>query len=287
MGKDRTLGALGVALLVTGLCACSDDEGGSLFNGAGGAWSSSSGSSGVGASSGLGGNMSSSTSSNGTGGQTECGNELQGTIRDFQQSHPDFEYVIQVDPGIVEEDLGPDGKPVYAGNPTTPTTTGQENFDQWYRDVDGVNIAIPLAIPLSPNGDGTFTYDNSSFFPIDGQGWDNEGNPHNYHFTYEIRTQFEYQGGEVFSFTGDDDLFVFINGKLAMDLGGVHGALNASVDLDAEAGYLGITVGESYPLDFFFAERHLSESNFRIGRSSRNSFQFTSSALTSLIRLYQ
>ncbi|MBW2455262.1 MAG: fibro-slime domain-containing protein, partial [Deltaproteobacteria bacterium] len=148
MGKDEIWGALGVALLVAGTCACSDDEEGSLFTGGGGA-SSSSGS-GAGSSSGLGGNMSSSTSGNGGGaGQGECGSELHGTIRDFQQAHPDFEYVIQDDLGIVEEDLGPDGKPVYAGNPTTPTTTGQENFDQWYRDVDGVNIAIPLAIPLT------------------------------------------------------------------------------------------------------------------------------------------
>jgi fibro-slime domain-containing protein len=250
------------------LWACSGDLGGSNFG------SSSSGSSGSGAgsstsssssSSGIGGGLSSSSSSgSGGAGLNDCGTELTGMVRDFQLSHPDFEYVIAEDPGIVQENIGPDDKPVYAGNPTTPTTNGQEAFDQWFRDVAGINVPIPLTITIVDQGDGTYTYDNSAFFPIDDQGWGNEGNPHNYHFTFELHGTFYYDGGEVFSFTGDDDLFVFINGKLGMDLGGVHGAMNDSVDLDAEAAYFGITPGNVYPLDFFFAERHTSESNFRI-----------------------
>ncbi|MGZ3474929.1 MAG: fibro-slime domain-containing protein, partial [Polyangiales bacterium] len=67
-----------------------------------------------------------------------------------------------------------------------------------------------------------------------------------------------------FEFTGDDDLWVYINRKLAIDLGGVHGAENGKIDLDARAGELGITKGKVYQLDFFFAERHTTESNFRI-----------------------
>ena len=112
-----------------------------------------------------------------------------------------------------------------------------------------------------------YTYDNSAFFPIDGQGFGDEGNPHNYHFTYEIHAQFTYEGGEVFTFTGDDDLFTFINGKLAIDLGGVHGPQNQTIDLDQQATSLGIAVGETYPLDFFFAERHTTQSDFRIDTS--------------------
>lgn len=193
----------------------------------------------------------------------ECETTLVATVRDFSQSHPDFEYTIAVDPGIVQPMLGGDGKPVYAGG-TTGTTTGQANFDQWYRDVAGVNIAIPVEIPLMDQGDGTYVHDDSAFFPIDGQGFGDEGNPHNYHFTLELHTQFTYQGGEVFTFRGDDDLFTFINGRLGIDLGGVHGPLEGSIDLDAMAGALGIVPGGTYDLDFFFAERHTSESNFRI-----------------------
>jgi len=68
----------------------------------------------------------------------------------------------------------------------------------------------------------------------------------------------------VFEFRGDDDLFVFIAGQLAMDLGGVHGPQTATVELDAFAAQAGLTVGGEYDIDFFFAERHTSESNFRI-----------------------
>ena len=137
-------------------------------------------------------------------------------------------------------------------------------FNQWYNDVDGVNIPINIEIELMEMMPGLYQYDNASFFPIDDQGWGNEGNPHNYHFTLEMHTNFKYEGGEIFTFRGDDDLWVFINGKLAIDLGGVHGPLEKSADLDALAGQLGIQIGNTYTLDFFFAERHTTQSNFRI-----------------------
>ncbi len=213
--------------------------------------------------SGIGGGLSSSSSGSG-GAPPDCGSDLTGLIRDFKQSHPDFEYTIGNDLGIVTPALGPDGKPVYAGNPNTPTTTGKANFDQWYRDVQDVNQKSELAIPLTDVGNGFFVYESNAFFPIDDKSWGNEGHVHNYHFTFELHTEFKYEGGEVFSFTGDDDLFVYINKKLALNLGGVHGAQNASVDLDMSAATLGIVKGQTYPLDFFFAERHTSESNFKI-----------------------
>jgi fibro-slime domain-containing protein len=197
-------------------------------------------------------------------GGDNCGNILTATVRDFSSDHPDFEYVIQDDRGLVADQLGADGKPVYTGDPTTPTTNGQEFFDQWYRDVDGVNVPFEIDLVLVDNGDGTWTYDNSEFFPLDDMGFGNEGRSHNYHFTLELHSEFTYEGGEVFSFTGDDDLFTFINGTLVMDLGGVHGPQNASVDLDQVAAELGLEPGQSYPIDFFFAERHTSMSNFRI-----------------------
>jgi len=200
----------------------------------------------------------------GAGGGPSCNTTIPATIRDFHVNHPDFEAFLGDDKGIVLPDLGADGKPVYAGNPTTPTTTGKANFDQWYRDVPGTNVAIPINITLTSNGNGTYTFDDQAFFPIDGQGFGNEGNTHNYHFTLELHTQFEYKGGEVFTFTGDDDLFTFINGKLAINLGGVHGSETYTVDLDAKAAELGIQKGKLYPIHFFFAERHTSESHFRI-----------------------
>jgi fibro-slime domain-containing protein len=191
---------------------------------------------------------------------------LTGTVRDFLDTHPDFEDGLGTDTGIVQTTLGADGKPVYAGQAGNSTTHGQAFFDQWYRDVAGVNLSgshtITLDNMITPDPN-VFTFTDGAFFPIDGQLFGNQGRPHNYHFTYELHSDFTYQGDETFTFTGDDDLWVFINDQLVIDLGGVHGAQTDSVSLSS----LGLTVGNDYDFDLFFAERHTTQSTFRIDTS--------------------
>ncbi len=201
----------------------------------------------------------------------EVGEEtaLVGRVRDFLAGRPpDFEGIIAEDPGIVEERLGPDGRPVYAhGEAGTATTSGPGDFVLWYHDVPGINRARGIELPLTrvlSSEPPVYQYANPKFFPIDGQLLGNEGREHNYHFTVEFHHLFTYGGGETFTFWGDDDVWVFINGILAVDLGGVHGAMEATLDLDAEAERLGIEPGETYPFDFFFAERHTTESRFQV-----------------------
>jgi fibro-slime domain-containing protein len=201
---------------------------------------------------------------------------VTGTIRDFKDGtqsggHPDFQSPpITTDTGIVQSILGGDGKPVYAGLIGNPTTSGQANFDQWYRDVAGVNLSTPLSITLDdPDNNGIFTYENNSFFPIDGQLFGNQGRPHNFHYTFELHTTFAYNStSQIFSFQGDDDLWVFINGKLAIDLGGIHSVQSSQINFDSTfANNFGLTLGNTYSLDLFFAERHSDLSNFRIDTS--------------------
>ncbi|WP_437593534.1 fibro-slime domain-containing protein [Sorangium sp. So ce1000] len=213
----------------------------------------------------------------GAGGDEHCEPKLAGMLRDFKAyysdgGHPDFEsFAGDGLKGIVEPELGPDDKPVYAHEGGTEHTTGPEAFHQWYNDDPSVNTRIPYVVPLEVSERGLGHFFEDQFFPIDDQGWGNEGREHNYGFTYELHMLFEYEPGGVFWFSGDDDLWVFINRRLAIDLGGLHLAKTAQVDLDEIAEELGIEVGKEYALDLFYAERRGSGSSFSISTS----FPFT------------
>ena len=150
--------------------------------------------------------------------------------------------------------------------------TTSANFSQWFRDVRGVNVSKPVTITLNRSANGTYVFDDKSdpvyagmggFFPINGDLYGNYSNNKNFHFTFELQTEFIYRAnqGLTFTFIGDDDVWVFIDGKLVIDIGGVHSAISQTIELDR---LNWLEDGRSYSLSFFFAERHTTQSNFRI-----------------------
>jgi fibro-slime domain-containing protein len=196
--------------------------------------------------------------------QTVCANVLRVLMRDFATyKHADFggPKDPQQAPGLVNAQLGDGRKPTR----TNKFPDVARKLDDWYATIPKVNSAYVVDFWLEPVGD-SFVLDSSRFFPLDdvksaeSKQNDDDGRPRNFGFTTELHTSFRYQGGEVFTFRGDDDVFVFVDGKLVVDLGGVHGPTEGSVAIDQQ----NLTLGNTYTLDLFQAERNPTGSNFRI-----------------------
>ena len=192
---------------------------------------------------------------------------LTGTVRDFSSDGANFEGAITgLRTGAVETTLTGSSPTLTASGATHISNTGAGAFDNWYtKNTDSMSYGLTL--DETAPGSGIYSYSSTAFFPIDGQLLGNEGNSHNYHFTYAIDATFGYikGAGQTFSFTGDDDVWVYFDDLLGIDLGGVHGAASQTVNLDTL--FAGTRETGNYSFNFFFAERHLTQSNLRITTS--------------------
>ena len=217
-----------------------------------------------------------------------CGDtiHLAATMRDIGL-HPDFGTYRELEaadcgglqPGMVEKKLGSDGKPVKR-DIGCPMIHSQFDWFDTKELVDGYTNETCYDLTLIKNEEGLYEYDTNYFFPLDdfiylddAQTIKNPNNnlfiqvddmpPANVHFTMELTADFEYHKGQTFYFRGDDDVWVFIDSQLVVDLGGNHGPQEGSVNLDR----LGLIPGERYNFKLFFVERNCCGSNFRMQTS--------------------
>ncbi|MBR1930361.1 MAG: fibro-slime domain-containing protein, partial [Lachnospiraceae bacterium] len=126
--------------------------------------------------------------------------------------------------------------------------------------------------------DRTIQEPHTGLFPLDEastkeDGYDGiaveeggEAVPHNFHYALRSESEFHYDESAdlYFTFLGDDDVYLFINGKLALDIGGAHLAATKTIHLNDMKEQLGLESGNHYTFDFFYLERHTEFSNFYI-----------------------
>ncbi len=180
---------------------------------------------------------------------------------------------VNIHPARYSAALG-DSVGSYTGGADSGGIASASSFAQWYRDVPGMNMSkdLPINLVRQPNtklyvfNDRTdpLYSTRAGFFPINNDLFGNSAREtKNFHFTYELATEFVYEPGanQSFTFIGDDDVWVFVNDQLVIDLGGVHGATTQAVYLDRLSG---LVANGKNSLRVFQAERHRTQSNFRI-----------------------
>ena len=196
----------------------------------------------------------------------------------------------RLEQGLVGYELGEDYLPVAVGGELLPNR-GLNNMDRWFSSVDGKSKEYTGMLKMIYRSGKTveFSYVNGDFYPLDdvdfsaGDSVNKDG--HNHLFTMSFAAPFTViaNGDEAFEITADDDTFVYVGTELALDMGGIHEAMNGKIIINEagevytgingeELAYSGIQVkkNEGSIIRIFHADRDSNESVFKIHLTGMN-----------------
>ena len=203
--------------------------------------------------------------------------------RQFEWSKCKY-YNKEVEKGLVEYELSEEYLPVATGNGKLTPNQGLTNFDGWFEAVEGKSANYTGALKLEYQADGAeFVFHHDQFYPLDGAEFSNgdivNGGGHNHLFTMSFAVPFTVlaSGGEGFAIRADDDTFVYIGDKLAIDMGGIHDATTGKFVINDEGevytavegeelAYSGIKLnaGDGSIVRIFHADRDSADSVFEV-----------------------
>lgn len=189
----------------------------------------------------------------------------------------------EIEKGMASYELSEEKFPVLSAGKLT-SNRGLGNAERWFTAVEGKSASFLGTLGLKYEKEGTdFYFYREEFYPLDevkfseGDSVNRDG--HNHLFTMSFAVPFTVLAGgsEKFEITADDDTFVYVGDKLAIDMGGIHdkvtgsfvihddGEVYAGVD-DEELAYTGIRLdeGAGSMVRIFHADRDADDSTFGV-----------------------